>query len=510
MTAAQPRLSTTDAFGALDGVDALALLVAPAPVDASGPVLIGTGPSADLAAGYGLDLAATFAQHEVTGAAGQVVTLPLPRIAGDDRWSQLPQVVVFAGLGEGDAATARRTGAALARAVKPDSTVAVGDFAGLADEVVAAFAEGLALASYRHPYTGTGEGPTRPARSFRLVAADEDALTAGIASAAATIEARRWAATPSNIKNPQWLADQAVAAAREIRLPRGSGTLRVDVHDERWIDRQGLGGLAAVGHGSATPPRFVVVEYTPTGARPGGVVLVGKGITYDTGGISIKPRTAMVPMKTDMSGAAAVLAAVLGAARAQVRTSIAAILPLAENAFSGGSYRPSDIVTIADGTTVEIGNTDAEGRMVLADGLAWAREHYQPEVMIDVATLTGAATLGLGKEHAALYATDDGLARALEAAGARTGEPLWRMPLVEDYAFSLESPVADLSHIARDKHTSGGSITAALFLRHFAGDVAWAHLDIAGPGRAARTGGIFAEGATGFAARTLLRFLQDY
>ncbi|QGH70287.1 M17 family metallopeptidase [Pseudactinotalea sp. HY158] len=509
MTAALPLLSATDAFGALDGVDALVLLVAPG--EDAPELLPGSGAGADLAAGFGLDLAGTLARLEVTGAAGQAVSLPLPVIADDDRWAQFPPLLLFAG-GDGSAVDARRAGAAIARAARPGQVVAIADLAGLTDPAATALVEGLVLASYRHPFRGAGPGPTGPADQFRLVGVDPDALAGGLCSAEATVVARRWAATPSNVKNPQWFAEQAVDAVEALGRRSGgsAATTRVRVHDEQWIREHGLGGLAAVGNGSATPPRLVVVEYTPAGAEPGRIVLVGKGITYDTGGISIKPRAAMVPMKTDMAGAAAVLAAVLGAAEAGVATSVVGVLPMAENAFSGGSYRPGDIVTIADGTTVEIGNTDAEGRMVLADGMAWARAHYEPEAMIDVATLTGAASLGLGKEHGALYATADRLAHGLESAGEQTGEALWRMPLVDDYAAALTSPVADLSHISRDRHVGGGSITAALFLRHFAGDVPWAHLDIAGPGRAARTTGILTEGATGFGARTLLRFLRDY
>jgi len=238
------------------------------------------------------------------------------------------------------------------------------------------------------------------------------------------------------------------------------------------------------------------------------VVVVGKGITFDTGGLSIKPREAMVPMKTDMAGAAVALANVLGAAEAGLPHRVTAVLPLAENAFGGGSYRPGDVLRTYAGTTVEVANTDAEGRLVLADALAFADATLDPDVLIDVATLTGAASLGLGKQHAALYGADADLVAALEAAGTASGEPVWHMPLVEEYVDAVRSDVADLRHVPRDAKFGGGSITAALFLREFVGRRRWAHLDIAGPARAGSDAHEVTAGATGFGARLLLRYLE--
>ncbi|HWJ84225.1 MAG TPA: M17 family metallopeptidase, partial [Cellulomonas sp.] len=250
--------------------------------------------------------------------------------------------------------------------------------------------------------------------------------------------------------------------------------------------------------------------YAPAGASPGKhVVIVGKGITFDTGGLSIKPREAMVPMKTDMTGAAVALAAVLGAAQAGVLHTVTAVMPLAENHVGAASYRPGDVLRLFGGTTVEIANTDAEGRIVLADALAWADQELDPDVLIDVATLTGAASVGLGKQHAALYGTDERLVAALSAAGDVSGELAWRMPLVDDYEEAVRSDVADLRHVPSDRHIGGGSITAALFLRHFVGRRAWAHLDIAGPARSTSDKHEVTEGATGFGARLLLRYLAD-
>lgn len=497
MSSTLPRLAATDSFGGLEGVDTLAFLVSS---DDGGRVLT-RGQAGDLIAAFGVDLPATLIQLRVSGQTGQIRTLNLPPLAGDDRWAHLPGTVMFVGVGDGTqghGAQSREAGASLLRALPPGATAAVAGFEELTAGETSAFTEGVLLAAYTHPRTGT-KVPPEPVAEVRLVGAKERAVKHGVRSALVGTRARTWAATPASTKNPEWLARQAVAGAKDAPV-------KVHVHDEKWIRSQGMGGLAAVGGGSASPPRFVVVEYTPKGRRPGEIVVVGKGITFDTGGLDIKPREAMVPMKTDMSGAAATLAAVLGASRAQAKNSIVAVLPLAENAVSGSAYRPSDVVTMWDGTTVEIGNTDAEGRMVLADGMAWARAKYTPELLIDVATLTGAATLGLGKQYAALYATSTPLAEAFTNAGEVTGEPLWRMPLVAEYRDSLASEVADLSHIAAPG-VGAGSITAALFLQHFAGDTPWVHLDIAGPGRAAKTGGIFTEGATGFSARLLLHYL---
>lgn len=213
-------------------------------------------------------------------------------------------------------------------------------------------------------------------------------------------------------------------------------------------------------------------------------------------------------MKTDMSGAAVVLATTLAAAELALPQPVVAVLPLAENAFSGSAYRPGDVVRVYDGTTVEIGNTDAEGRMVLADAMAWGRQQFSPSVLVDVATLTGAASLGLGKIHTALYASTAELSEQLVAAGDAAGEPMWPMPLVEEYRAALTSPIADISHITTDPHTGAGSITAALFLQRFAGDLPWAHLDIAGPGRADADRHEITKGPTGVTARALLAWLS--
>ena len=481
----------------LDGADLVALLIS----SIEDELVVPTG----LDAVVGVDLAAFAAQQSATGAAAKVTTLSLPPVLdGDAPWSGLPSRVLLAGAGDGGSTALRRTGAALARAASGEQRLVIdlGDHAEGAGPLV----EGLLLASYRPPFRGIGDGPDAPVLEIVLVgeAAHEAVATAEVA-ARATCRARALAATPSNIKNPVWLADQAVSLVKETG--RMCPALGVTVHDEAWIERSGMGGLAAVGRGSVSPPRLVVVEYRPKGITTAPVLLVGKGITYDTGGLSLKPREAMVPMKTDMSGAAIALSVVLAAAELRLLQPVVAVLPLAENALSGSAYRPGDVIRMYDGTTVEIGNTDAEGRMVLADAMAWGRQQFSPSVLVDVATLTGAASLGLGKIHAALYTTTPELSAALVAAGDSAGEPLWPMPLVEEYRVALDSAIADVSHIATDAKVGGGSITAALFLQRFAGDVPWAHLDIAGPGRADADRHEITKGPTGFSARALLAWL---
>jgi leucyl aminopeptidase len=315
--------------------------------------------------------------------------------------------------------------------------------------------------------------------------------------------ARNLGVTPSNIKNPAWMAAQAEAVG-------AAAGLDVRVWSDDDLRRDGFGGLLAVGGASATPPRLVQLDYTPRKAsrKTPRVVLVGKGITFDTGGLDIKPAEGMLAMKTDMSGSAIVLAVLAACRDLDVPVRVTGLLALAENAVGAASYRPGDVVTQYGGRTVEIGNTDAEGRIVMADALAYADRHLDPDVLLDIATLTGAARVAFGRSMAPVYATDDALREQLVAAGQRTGETLWPLPLVDDYRPALDSEVADINHIAGPK-SGAGSITAALFLREFAGDRRWAHLDIAGTGRSDVDRGLLSKGATGFGARLLLTWLED-
>ena len=501
-------------------VDALVLPVAPPAEGDDGEE--GVQPragTADAAARYGVDLADLADRLDLHGAPGEAHTVQLPRATAPDArlpWAGLPPRLVIVGVGSGTPRDLRRAGAAVARATRGLRTVVTTVGADGGAEGTAALVEGYVLGSYRHPSRATGSPAPAAARSLVLLGRYPDAaVVAGRIAAQATWLARTLAATPSDTKTPAWFADRASELAQDAGLT-------VEVLEPQALADRGFGGILAVGSGSAHGPRLVTVRYEPdagarrpaargtgrarhVGARH--VVLVGKGITYDTGGLSIKPREAMVPMKTDMTGAAVALATVLAAASAGVRHRVTAVLPLAENAFGGSSYRPGDVLRMYDGTTVEIANTDAEGRLVLADALSHAVADLDPDLLIDVATLTGAATLGLGKQYAALYSADEGLARSLEEAGAEAGEPLWRMPLVNEYRSATRSTIADLRHVTDDPHIGGGSITAALFLEHFTGGRRWAHLDIAGPARAAATAHEVTEGATGFGARALLRWL---
>ena len=235
-------------------------------------------------------------------------------------------------------------------------------------------------------------------------------------------------------------------------------------------------------------------------------MLVGKGITFDSGGLSLKPNDGMKAMKTDMAGGAAVIAVMSALARLGVTDRVTGLVAAAENMPSGSAYRPGDVLTAFGGRTVEVLNTDAEGRLVLADAIAYADAVLEPDQIVDLATLTGAARIALGSSFAALYSTSEDLAAALLASGEASGDRLWRMPLVDDYRGTLDSPVADIAHVSRGG-PGAGSITAALFLREFAGTRPWAHLDIAGAARSGSDDGEISAGGTGFGTRLLLRWL---
>ncbi|WP_369136863.1 leucyl aminopeptidase family protein [Modestobacter versicolor] len=374
-----------------------------------------------------------------------------------------------------------------------------------ADEVRAAV-ETVLLAGYRFRTTSTPH-PTRLAE-VTVVAADaaDPAVVAAARAGRVTAESVAWARdlvnTPGSTGDPGWLAGQVVERFR------GSAGVTVTVLGPAELAAGGFGGVLAVGGGSASAPCVVLVAYRPPGAGPAHPVLVGKGITFDTGGLSIKTNAGMRDMKTDMAGGAAVLAAVDAAARLQLPVAVTALVAAAENAVSGAGYRPGDVVRHVGGRTTEVRNTDAEGRMVLADGLAHARRELGATVLVDVATLTGAVRTSLGARTAGLYATTDGLADALLTAAGHAGEPFWRMPLAEEHVGHLrallDSPVAD----AHNAPGNPGATTAALFLQPFAGDLPWAHLDIAGPARAGSDDAELVKGGTGFAARTLLRWLE--
>jgi leucyl aminopeptidase len=477
--------------------DVLALPVAPGRTGVSaGPddsIAVPPATSAVIAE-LGVDLRALASAERMRGRAGEVVRVP----------SAPGRRVLLVGVGDATPTDVRRAGAALARAARGRGLLVTSLLDGASLEHVRAGVEGLLLGGWTPAATGTrNRSDAAAVKEARLLGAHPRGVDRGRVHASATALARDLSVTPSNTKNPTWLADRA------RRVARAEG-LDVRVWDVKRLSADRFGGILAVGGGSASPTRLVRLDHHPKGAsrsqRP--VVLVGKGITFDTGGLSIKPREAMVPMKTDMSGAAAVLAALAACVRLGVRRHVVGLLPLAENAVGAASYRPGDVLTQFGGRTTEVLNTDAEGRLVLADALAYGAT-LNPVAMVDLATLTGSATLGLGRRHAALFATDDRLAGVLEAAAVSSGERVWRMPLVEDYRPALDSPVADLRQIPQDRHVGGGSITAALFLREFTSGVPWAHLDIAGTARSDAVEHEVPKGATGWGARLLLRWLED-
>jgi len=501
---------TSSTLLAAADVEALAVPVAPA---AAGETEVQPrAGTADAAARYGIDLGDLAERAGLTGAPGEAWTLQLPRrllTTGPDLpWGRLPARLILVGVGGGRLDDLRRAGAALARQTRGLGRVVstLGSEGGPnAPDAVRALVEGYLLASYDLPTQATGTPPKAPAEELVLLGRYGERFEAAIADATVAARAtwlvRDLTNTPSSTKNPQWLAHRASDLAAALGL-------KVRVLGVPELTAQGFGGILAVGSGSASEPRLVTVSYTPgDGATGRHVVVVGKGITFDTGGISIKPRLSMVTMKTDMAGSAVALATVLAAAEKGLGHRVTAVLPLAENHFGAASYRPGDVVTVYGGRTVEVANTDAEGRMVLADALAYADAELDPDVLIDVATLTGAASVALGKLCGALYSADADLVAGLEAAAVASGEPLWRMPLVEEYVGAIRSDVADLRQVPRDG-PGGGSITAALFLREFAGRRRWAHLDIAGPARAGADKHEITEGATGFGVRLLLRYLE--
>ncbi|WP_299644194.1 leucyl aminopeptidase [uncultured Chloroflexus sp.] len=366
-----------------------------------------------------------------------------------------------------------------------------------------AFAEGSVLGSYRYlRYKSDREEP--PSLTPILQAgADAEAAVAGVRRgqiiARATAFARDLANGPGNEVTPAFLGQTALELGERLGL-------KVTVLDKPQLVEQGFGGILAVGQGSANEPRFIVMEHGVAGNGPT-ICLVGKGITFDTGGISIKPAEKMDDMKMDMSGAAAVFGAMQAVAELQVPLHVVGIVCAAENMPSGTAYRPGDIIRTLSGKTVEVLNTDAEGRIVLADGLYYA-QRYQPAAIVDLATLTGAIMVALGPHAVGLMGNNQELANRLIAAGETTAERVWQLPLWDEYRDAMKSEIADLKNTGG---RYGGAITAAAFLAAFVGDYPWAHLDIAGtawvekPARAYQS-----RGATGIGVRLLVEWLQGY
>lgn len=410
-----------------------------------------------------------------------------------DAWHRVAYLVLAEGT-----ESARSAGVALAGGVSVDAVVVLAD--GVSDDQVAALLEGWCLAGYRYSLKSTEPAVDGALRLPRAAAAFGDA----VATVAATTVARDLANTPSNLKSPTWLADQ-------IRNRCRTAGLEASVMAEHDLREAGFGGLLSVAAGSAREPCLVTVRSPGSGTDAPRVVLIGKGVTYDSGGLSLKPADSMALMKTDMAGAAAVTGAMLAYAADPGRNAdaeVIALLPLAENMPSGTAYRPDDVVCHFGGLTTEVSNTDAEGRLLLADMLAYTQAVLHPAVVIDIATLTGAATSALSRHYAALYADDEALAGQLLAAGEVSGDRLWQLPLVDRYRTHLDSTVADIAQTATDPGVRAGSIMAALYLQRFVGDLTWGHIDMAGPARADKPRGEHPVGATGFGTRLLATWLR--
>jgi len=472
-----------------------ALVVAVAQQDGS-PVLLGdvTLPK-DLRALVTQDAGAL----GITGAADEVRRVPGHGITA--------AVLVLTGVGPAEDVTPealRRAAGAATRELTGTRRVAL---ALPTDDVeqVAAVAEGALLGAYAYTRYRTGDAPAA-VETIQLVTAHprDRAATAAVARARVLAEAvhgtRDLVNAAPNDLFPAAFVDLAKSTVKEAGV-RG---LRMTVLDEKALAAGGYGGLIAVGQGSTRGPRLVKLAYAPS--RPKGhVALVGKGITFDSGGLSLKPPAGMETMKSDMAGAAAVLHTVVAAARLGLPVVVTGWLCLAENMPSGSAQRPSDVITIRGGTTVEVLNTDAEGRLVMADGLVAALEE-KPDVVIDIATLTGAQVVALGHRVSAVMGTDDVRAEIV-AAATTAGEQFWPMPLPEELRAGLSSKVADIANISGDR--MGGMLTAGVFLREFVGSAPWGHLDIAGPAFNEKTAhGYTPVGGTGVGVRTLLRLVE--
>jgi leucyl aminopeptidase len=445
---------------------------------------------------FAVDLRDELSFFSPTGKAAEINEIP---VSAPD---STVEKIVLLGLGDQSLASFRTSGAALGRKVRGTDK----KYATLAptkrDEVIA-----FATSAFLGHYTWTMKttvSKTNP--EIEIVTPDTEPVDHARVIATAICDARDLIHTPSNIKNPLWMADQAREVARqnglEISVLSGAGLKE-------------FGGLRAVGNSSPNPgPRFIHLTYTPKGGKNSSriphVVLIGKGITFDTGGISLKrPYDTMTAMKSDMAGAAAILATIGAVAKLGAKVKVSVLMMCAENALSGTSQRPSDVIKHYGGKTVEVINTDAEGRLVLADGLAFADINLDPDYVVDIATLTGAISLGLGRQYAAMYTRNKALAHTLSEIGERTGDRVWQMPLIDDYTDSLISDIADFNHTADKGHYGAGSVTAALFLEQFVGQRQWVHLDIAGTARSESDSGENPKGGTGFGVRLLVEWLTS-
>ncbi len=447
----------------------------------------GTLPQPDLAQGGGF-----------TGKSGQTL------VALSDGSNR---VALFVGLGENlDREAFRLAGAAAVRALAKDVTAAAVNAGGVDPDLIAAFAEGAVLGHYRYDAL---RGKGFDASSLPQLAHLQLVVTAtsqmfgpvnrAVLVANATCFARDLINEPAATMTPTRFAEiaQSVSEANGISCR---------VWDKAEIESEALGGLLAVSRGSVEEPRMVKMSYRPEGVKGEAVVaLVGKGITFDSGGLSLKSGDGMMTMKTDMSGAAAVLATFSVIAGLGIAVAVDGYMALTENMPSGSATKPGDVFVARNGKSVEVLNTDAEGRLVLADALSLAHEDGAAEI-IDLATLTGACVVALGREIAGVMGNDPSVINGVLQAGEEAGEPLWQLPLPDRYKKHIESEVADMKNIGAPG--AAGTISAALLLKEFVGETPWAHLDIAGPSRSESDDRYFRKGATGFGVRTLCKYLE--
>ncbi len=438
---------------------------------------------------------------EFNGKQGDVVTLFQPAETRINR-------VVFFGLGKFESLSGEALRAFAGKAVKfcintglPAMTIATPSAAKLKLDVVAIFGrlmEGACLGNHIFDRYKQDKEKT-PVKTVVLMAtAAQKKACSGLtksveAICGASIMAREWVTTPSNDKRPEAFAEMIRKAAKSARL-------KVSVRDDAWLEKQKFGAMLAVGQGSSANSRLVTVEYAPKGAKKT-LVLVGKGVTFDSGGLNLKPSGSIETMKMDMSGAAAVAGTMMAVAKIKPGVKVVGVMPLVENMPSGAAIRPGDIIRSYAGKTIEIGNTDAEGRLILIDAMAWAIKQYKPDTMIDLATLTGACVVALGEKIAGVFSKDPELALSIVTAGEKTHERCWQLPLPDDYKDLLKNEFADLNNMSSGRW--GGAITAALFLSEFVGDTRWAHIDIAGPAWAKKASDYCGAGGTGFGVRLL-------
>lgn len=377
---------------------------------------------------------------------------------------------------------------------------------GMAD-MVEGLSEGIVLGAYRFNKYKTKKAPDAAGEMLQQVAlyAEENkgagsALKLAELVAQSACQARDMANEPANYWTPVHFSDYG----RQLAAAHG---MRCTVLDHARLKKLGMGGILGVNQGSAQPPEMVILEYAVKPNAPT-LLLVGKGLTFDSGGISLKPSLGMEEMKYDMCGGAAVLCAMQAVAQAKLKgLNLVAIVPATENLPGPAALKPGDVITQYGGKNVEVVNTDAEGRLILADALAYGIKKYKPDMVIDVATLTGAVIIGLGHHRTGLLSNDDDLCERLLVAGERSGEPLWRLPLDPEYTKQLKSEIADLKNVGKK---DGGTITAAAFLKEFVGEIPWAHLDIAGTAWDFTEKSYIPKGPSGIAVRTLFDFIRNW